>query len=173
MADAGFKSWITIGASLVTILAAAGGLFLWLKDQRALAIEKNRATLANAWTNEGDVTGTDYRFMDICFSDSDGDIIGSMSSPQTEVIYDLAVDVGWQSSTVKILELRGNSIVEIGEASIKVTGNNNRLKWKIRSGGIPKIIPEETILWPNSMPDERLSCGGRRGDAPTETPHPR
>lgn len=160
MADAGFKGWITTGASLAAILAAVGTSFLWIKNQRAEAIEQNRSTLANAWTNEGDVTGTDYRFMNICFSNSDGDIIGSMSSPQTEVIYDLAVDVGWQSSTVKILELRGNSIVEIGEASIKVTGNDNRLRWKIRSGGNPKIIPEETILWPSSVPDERLSCGG-------------
>ena len=149
------KDWLEAGAYAVAILGAIAGAAVFLSSARSDAIEKNRAALARAWTNEGDVLSNETKFVDLILENEDGDIIGTLTSPRLDQPLDIHADVGWFSSTLTIKQLRGRSIATVATVQVKVVGNNNRLAWQATTLQLPEYLPRSTKLWPHPLVQQR------------------
>ena len=137
--------------AMTYVVAIVGGIsaaVLYFSNSRAQSISQARTELLRTWTNEGDITSTETHFIDLKLESFDGDIAGTLSSPQLDSPLDVAVDVGWHSSTLSITQLRGRSVVPIAEVKVALSGNNNRLGWDTTSTSPPAYLPPSTILWP-------------------------
>lgn len=159
-----WKDWLEAGSYTVVLLGAFAGAMLFLANHRREAIEGARKALVRSWTNEGDISSGEALFIDLRLEDHDGDIIGTLHSPQRDWPLDVHVDVGWHASVARILEVRSTYVAEVAQARVTVDGNQNRLKWEVTSRDSPDFIPRSTVLWPSRF--ERL---GRDGDAHTTT----
>ena len=142
------KDWLESAAYAVAILGALAGASLYLWTSREKAIDESRSVLANQWTNEGDVSGKEREFITLELEDSDGDLIGSLSSPSMQRPLEVHAHVGWSSTTLKLSKLVGNRVVPVATVKIRVVGNKNRLEWRVVDSGTPEHIPASTILWP-------------------------
>lgn len=149
ISDWKLKDWLEAAAYTVTILGAIAGAAIFLVSARADAIEANRTVLTRAWTNEGDITAKDTKFVDLQLVNHDGDIIGTLSSPTLDQPLDVSVDVGWLYSTLSITQLQGQTIATIATAKLKIAGNHNRLLWQSETLRLPDYLPRSTSLWPN------------------------
>src|SRR5690606_14926637 len=110
--------------------------------------------LARAWTNEGDVTSSERRFVDLILESHNGDLIGTLNSPRLDQPLDVSADVGWFSTTLTLTELRGRAPVRVAKVNVKVGGNSNRLSWRAKSFNWPDYLPRSAELWPHSAPPE-------------------
>jgi hypothetical protein len=142
------KDWLEASAWVVAILGGIAGAFIYLGKARAAAIEEDRKVLAREWTNEGDVTGKDTRFVRLRLEDLQGDLIGTLEAPSVGPPLEVHADVGWRSTTLSISQLRGNSIEPVATIEVRVTGNKNRLSWVVTSLARPSYLPPRTVLWP-------------------------
>lgn len=149
MRDWKLKDRLEAGAYAAVILAVLAASVIFVSNARSTAIAGNRSAIARAWTNEGDALSNETRFIDLTLEDRDGDIIGTLSSPPLEAPLDVRVAVGWFSSQLTVTQVRGRSIAPIATAEVKITGNHNRLSWRVTSGEDLAYLPRETTLWPN------------------------
>ncbi len=149
IADWKLKDWLEAGAYAVAILGAIAGAIVFLSSSRSNAIDANRAALARAWTNEGNVLFNETKFVDLILESHDGDLIGRLNSPRLDQPLDVSADVGWFSSTLTFTELRGRAIVPIATVNVKIVGNNNRLSWQATTFKLPDYLPRSTELWPH------------------------
>ena len=154
IADWKLKDWLEAVAYAVAILGAIAGAALFLSNWRSNAIQENRAALARAWTNEGDVTSSETKFVDLVLESHEGDLIGTLSSPRLNQPLDVSAEVGLFSTTLTLTELRGRAPVKVATVSVKVKGNNNRLLWRLTPFKSPDYLPRSTELWPHSVPSE-------------------
>jgi hypothetical protein len=145
------KEWVEAASYTVVLLGAFAGAMLILSNHRREAIDQARNALVRTWTNEGDISSRETHFMDLRLTDADGDIIGTLSSPQLDWPLDVNVDVGWRSSIVHVREMRNAAVVEVAVAHVVIDGNQNRLKWEVTSADAPDFIPRSTVLWPSPV----------------------
>ena len=148
------KDWLEAGAYAVAILGALAGAYIFLANERAEAIEVNRISITRAWTNEGDVTGEETKFIDLVLENHNGDIIGTLTSPRINHPLDVHVNVGWFSSDLIITQFHNRTVNVIAEVNLKVSGNNNRIEWNTPSGTLPNFLPRKTVLWPRPILDK-------------------
>ncbi|GAB3091370.1 hypothetical protein [Lysobacter terrae] len=138
---------------LVAILGGLAGAVLFLVKHRKAAIAQARTELVRAWTNEGDVSSKDRAFIDLRLSNMDGDIIGTIQASEQQL--EVHTNVGWRATTLTISEYRGRSgLFHIATARVRVTGNSNRLEWRLVGIKYPDFLPVSTTLWsdPRSEP---------------------
>ena len=140
-------------ATVLTILGAISGATIYVLSARRKTIDSTRLLIARAWTNEGDIHSKESIFITLELENLDGDLVGEISSNGHERLLEAHVNVGWFSSTLHVSELPGRNVSLIGTVSLRVTGNNNRLKWlltKTPAGEDQNILPVNTVLWPSS-----------------------
>lgn len=154
ISDWKLKDWLEAGAYAAAILAAIAGAIVFLGGLRSNAIQENRAALARAWTNEGDVTSSETRFVDLILESLDGEVIGVLNSHRLDQPLDVSADVGWFYTTLTLMELRGGAPVPVAKVKVKVGGNSNRLSWRAATTRFPDYLPSSTELWPYSVPRE-------------------
>ncbi|WP_293325006.1 hypothetical protein [Parvibaculum sp.] len=145
--------WTQTIAAAIAILGALLSGTIYLVHSREGSIQETRKILATTWTNEGDISSKEYNFIDLSLELKDGDLYGTLTSPQKDGPYDVNVDVGWFSSRATISELYGRRVVTVATVRLKIKGNNNRLAWTVVSGSPPSIIPRNTTLWLSPMRD--------------------
>ena len=138
-------------ASLVAILGGIFGAIIYVLGTRRKAIDSTRQIIARAWTNEGDIHSTESIYITLELENADGDLIGSISSSAHDRLLEAHADVGWLKTKLQISELRGRSITPFATATLKISGNNNRLKWLVKNDANQNILPVQTILWPSSV----------------------
>lgn len=144
----GTKDWLEAATYAIGILVALLGAIFWLSKVRSESIATMRQHIQRTWTNEGDVTSQEFRFIDLSLAESDGDLVGTLSSSSLDRTLEVHIDIGWRSSLLKISELSGRHMISVAEARVSLTGNNNRLEWKIVSRKPPAFLPERATLWP-------------------------
>ena len=142
------KDWLEAGAWIVAILGGLAGAVIYLTKAHAASIEENRKILTREWTNEGDVTAKNTRYVSVRLENHDGDLIGTLESPSLQQPLEVHADVGWRSTTLRISQLRGNSVESVATVQVRITGNNNRLSWAVTSLSRPPYLPPRTVLWP-------------------------
>lgn len=138
------------GTYVVGIVGAlsTGMVFVW--RARRSATEKLRADLARRWTNEGDVSGGYSHFVDLDLSLHDGDLLGTVTTNRVDESLGAHVDVSWWKADLRVTRLRGRDLEPIGDVRLRLTGNRNRIDWKLRQEHDPGILPERTLLWPSA-----------------------
>jgi len=151
MTDWGVREWLEGLAYLVAILGGIAAAFLYFQGARKEAISVARKEIARAWTNEGDITSTETRFITLELEDKSGDLIGSLSTNAYDRPLEVHADVGWFSTRLDISELRGRNVVSIATAKVTLTGNNNRLEWRLTERQGTEVLPKKTVLWPSEV----------------------
>jgi predicted RNase H-related nuclease YkuK (DUF458 family) len=145
------KDWLASIVSVVTIVGAIAGAFIFLDKTRDEAIENNRKNIARTWTNEGDISSQETRFIDLMLENYDGDIIGTLTSPSLAYPLDVHIDIGWFSSELTIIKLNDRTVSTVATVNLKITGNNNRLEWNANSSSLPEYLPITSKLWPKQV----------------------
>lgn len=156
MSETSSWEWIVRIGSLVALIGTLCGGAIYVLDKRATSIAHAREKLVGEWTNEGDITSNNYKYITLKLHDSYGDIIGTLELPTLDESLDVHVDVGWLSSTLSVVQLRGRSVDELANVSVKLTGNQNRIEWTVK--GVPNLegLPSRTTLWPLPEPLRQL-----------------
>ncbi len=141
--------WLEALAYLVAVLGGMFGAYLFLYRLRKQHIASAFRTIARAWANEGDISGTDTFFVTLELSDWDGDLVGSLLSNAHDRVLEAHAYVGWFSTKLEISELLGRDLLPVGTVSLKLTGNNNRLRWRCKKQSDANVLPKATVLWPS------------------------
>lgn len=149
MADWNIKDWLEALAYAVAIVGGIAASIIYFKNIRHESIVTTSKEIVRAWTNEGDITSKEFRFITLELDNLDGDIIGSLSTNASNRILEVHADVGWFSTILNISELQGRNVIPIAKVKIKLTGNNNRLEWSLIGNPGANLLPKETILWPS------------------------
>lgn len=155
MATLGIKDLLETLAYAVAIIGGIAGAFIYFQSIRKEAIETTRKEIVRAWTNEGDISSTETRFITLELENTDGNIIGSLSTNAQDNPLEVHADIGWFSTTLKISELRGRNVVPIATVKTTLEGNNNRLEWKLIGNDGLHLLPKQTVLWPSPVGVER------------------
>jgi len=149
MIEWSIKDLFEVLAYGVAILSGIAGAFVFFRNERNSAIENTREAIVRAWTNEGDISSIELPFITLDLENSDGDIIGSLSTSAYDRILEVHADVDWFSIYFTISELRGRNVCFIAKVKGKLSGNNNRLEWKVVNGDDKQLLPPKTVLWPS------------------------
>lgn len=164
------KDWLEAATYVLAIVGALSGAIFWLSSERAQSIMNTREKIQRTWTNEGDVNSQELRFMELFLYVSDGDLVGTLRSPTFARELEVQADIGWRSSLLKIGELRGPNVVKVAEAKVYLTGNKNRLDWKLVGRNPHHVVPKRATLWPvpsSSGGDVHLGVQSGRGERPS------
>ena len=130
--DTTLAQWLEASAYLAAIIGAiAGGVVFTLRARRE-SVDALRKDLARAWTNEGDIHSVMLPFVTLDLALSDGDLFGSLSTSAHDRALEAHVDVAWGRARLHVTELLGRNLVQIGEVSLRLSGNRNRLLWQLR-----------------------------------------
>ena len=121
---------------------------------RRSAIEKLRADLAREWTNEGDVSGGYSHFVDLNLSLHDGDLLGIVTTNRVDGSLEAHVDVSWWKADLRVTRLRGRDLEPIADVQLRLTGNRNRIDWKLTREHDCGVLPKRTLLWPTPVSGE-------------------
>ena len=81
-------SSIAIGAAIL-----GAGIFIW--RWRKNAIESLRKDLSLVWTNEGDITSRERRFLNLDLMLEHGELYGSLECPRSERPFEVHVTPRW------------------------------------------------------------------------------
>ena len=79
----------------------------------------------------------------------DGDVIGSLQTNAYERLLDAHLEAHLFSATLRVSEFRHRSSRTVAVVRLRLTGNRNRIKWKVISGNVEHWIPDKTLLWPS------------------------
>lgn len=142
---------IQVSAAGLGIVGALLSGFIFMIHSRQNAIDEMRNNLALTWTNEGDISSGETDFIDLSLVLEHGDLFGTLSSPQTDDVFEVHVEPGWFSASATVSHLQGRNLVPIASVKLKLTGNKNRLEWMVESSSPPQFIPRQTLLWPSSF----------------------
>jgi hypothetical protein len=142
---------VQLVAAIVGIVGGCSGLIstAWnLRDRRRTEIDTLRNGLGQAWTNEGDIASTEILYMTLELALSDGDLTGSLQTPEGDRPFDANVDVYWGHGIVTISRLYERTPKLVMIAKVQLKGNRNRLHWKALDDRSQGALPTETVLWP-------------------------
>lgn len=138
-------------AYIVAIVGGIAGAIIYLHGVRKSSIESTIQIIARAWTNEGDISSTESKFVTLELKNIDGDLVGSISTSAQANTLEAHATVGWLSTELQVSELLGRNVVPIGTAKLKLIGNRNRLKWSFNGKKESALLPKDTLLWPCSV----------------------
>lgn len=148
----GLKDWLEASAYAVAIVGAIAGALIFTLNSRKASIENTRKEIARTWTNEGDISSNEAKFVTLTLQDHDGDLIGSLESPQLDHPLEVHAVVGWRSTDLVISDLREKGPVHVTTVKVRIMGNNNRLQWRLAESTHPEALPTATTLWPLNPP---------------------
>jgi hypothetical protein len=94
------------------------------------------------------VTSKETRFVTLELKNEGGDLIGSLWSPSFDQPVEVHATPGWRYSTLEISELRGKFIFPVATVQVRITENDNRLRWVVTSPNRPTYLPPYSLLWP-------------------------
>lgn len=151
MAEWSVKDWLEALAYLAAIVGGLSAAVVYFYGVRNEAISVVRKEIARAWTNEGDITSKETRFITLELENKDGDLIGSLSTNAQNRPLEVHADVGWFSTQISISMLQGRSVIPVAVAKVSLTGNNNRLEWSLVGNQGAEILPRQTVLWPSEV----------------------
>jgi hypothetical protein len=151
VAEWSMKDWLESLAYVVAIVGGLSATFVYFYGVRNEAISETRKAIARAWTNEGDITSEEARFITFELENNDGDLIGSLSTNASDTPLEVHANVGWFSTRIHISLLQGRDVIPIAAVNLTLTGNNNRLEWKLSGDQGADVLPRETVLWPSSV----------------------
>ena len=143
-----------MSAAVVGLLGGSAGLMssiyhaFVVKEDRE---DKLRNLLGRAWTNEGDITGTEAIFITLDLKLIEGDVVGEMRTSAYERLLEAHLELGWFSSKLTVSELLGRKLMPVAVVRLKLAGNKNRLKWEVVSGNEAAWLPSKTLLWPEPV----------------------
>lgn len=150
MTGTGSSNFLETVYYFVAILVPSIGGVYWLYQARLKAIQKLTADLARAWTNEGDVSGTELLFVTLHLKFEDGDLYGSLESNAYNRDLEAHVDAGWGTAKLHVSELMGKALLPVGKVILKLNGKRNRIAWKLVGMEGSDRLPISTTLWPDS-----------------------
>jgi len=139
------------GDSSIAIVGGLVGVIFFAWRWRISSIDSLRKDLGLVWTNEGDIHSPETNFIDLSLKLDHGALFGSLSSPQTDDIFDVHVTPGWFSANASITLLRGRSSLPIANVTLTLKGNRNRLRWVLNTKDAPPFLPRESELWPSPI----------------------
>ena len=139
------------GDSSIAIVGGFVGVIFFVWRWRKNSIGALRKDLGLVWTNEGDSHSPEMNFIDLSLKLEHGDLYGSLSSPQTDDVFDVHVTPGWFSARASITLLRGRSSLPIAEVKLMLKGNRNRLRWVLNTKDAPPFLPRVSELWPSPI----------------------
>ena len=143
-----FSQLVEMLSYLVAIIGGVAGGTIYLVQVRRKSIEQLRVNLARQWTNEGDILENEEIFITLILKLQDGDLYGSLTTSSYRRDLEAHVDVGWGTARPHVSELTGRSIGPVGVAKLRLTGNRNRLDWKLVGTKRHDRLPKKTQLWP-------------------------
>ena len=138
------------------LAAILGGLFAamhFLVKLRKESIANLRKILENTWTNEGDISSTEGQFITIKINNYQGDLVGSIYLSCEEKPLECHFDVNWFQAALNISRLLGRSLCPVAVVELILTGNQNRLLWKLKNKFKQEnqlLLPCKTVLWISS-----------------------
>ena len=118
---------------------------------RRESIASLKSALIRTWTNEGDVTSEEEQFVTLEVEDHDGDLIGTVNFSSETRPFDAQIEVGWGKALLHITGLVRRTVYPVATVRLKLTGNRNRLAWKLESKQVELLIPARTLLWPGTV----------------------
>lgn len=141
-------SWLEACAYLTAVIGGcATGIHLILKSRRE-AIALLTTLLARTWTNEGDVTGSEEQYINLEVENLDGDLIATLHVSSLPEPLDAHIDVSWHRARLQIKKVFKRRLYPIATVQLRMTGNNNRLKWELIATQGNVALPSRTVLWP-------------------------
>jgi hypothetical protein len=133
-----------------TVGACAAAIHFVLKKRRE-SITSLRTALIRTWTNEGDVTANDTEFLTLAVEDYEGDLVASLDLNSQPRPLDASIDVVWGKALLYVTYFAHRSVFPVATVSLTLSGNNNRLRWKLREKQGNVELPKQTVLWPNPV----------------------
>lgn len=136
-------------AAVIAIITAivTGGIATW--KWRHNRIESNRRALVGSWSNEGVVIGPQPQPLQLEIYQSHGEMVGQAypwSNPNVHNRVDMNISPGVFSSKVRLSQVHGRTVTELGTARIKVTSYPRRIYWCINGRNQTSLPPKEE-LW--------------------------
>lgn len=133
---------------ITTLFGFIGSIIGFFKYKEK-AINKNKNTLANKWTNEGDVNSLEYRFVSLDIKNLHGEVYGQIFLVGKDRPLECHIDVGYFSSKLHISELNKTTLIPIAEVVLKINADRSRIHWKLASKHSKEyLFPYESDLWP-------------------------
>lgn len=145
------KDWLEALAYVVAIVGGLSAAAIYVVGLRSEALASARQGMVRSWTNEGDITSRETRFVTMNIQEQDGDLIGSLSTNAADGLLDISIRPGWFSSRIEVFHLQGRNLVQVATVKVKLTGNNNRLSWSLVGEKGADLLPTETTLWPSPV----------------------
>jgi hypothetical protein len=111
-------------------------------------MEKQYRYLGDQWTNEGCIGAADSHYLHLDVALSHGDLVGSLTSSESTVRWGANIYPGWPAATLQLVATDGRPVIGRASVALRLTGNNNRLHWKLKhlEGAIK--LPSKAELWP-------------------------
>jgi hypothetical protein len=147
-------SWLAISGALMGLCGGAAGLISAAVHALSLRTEKTdalRTALGRGWTNEGSINSPDTVLITLDLKMQDGDVYGSLQTSTRERLLGANLEAHLRSGTLTISERTGRSSRTVAVVRLRLTGNRNRVKWKVISGNAEHWIPDKTLLWPSAV----------------------
>jgi hypothetical protein len=149
MAKGNLMQWLEGLAYLTAILGGCAAALHFLIKHRRGSIASLKSALIRTWTNEGDITSDEEQYVTLEVEDDNGDLIASVSFSSEPSTFDAHIEVGWGKALLQIKGLVRRTVYPVATVRLTLTGNNNRLAWKLESKQVQMTIPERTLLWPD------------------------
>lgn len=108
-----------------------------------------RENIVRAWTNEGDISSNERKFVTLDLALKDGDVYGTLSLNTEERLLGAHVGIGWGRATLQVSRFRSRGLQPIATVRLRLSGNRNRLKWKVVKEEEKGVLPAKTLLWPS------------------------
>ena len=147
-------NWLAISGALMGMCGGAAGLISAAVHALSFKAEKLaslRTVLSRAWTNEGSINSKDAVLITLDLKMQDGDVLGSLQTTAHERMLDAHLEAHLFSATLRVSEFRHTSSKMVAVVRLRLTGNRNRIKWRVISGNSEHWVPDKTLLWPSDV----------------------
>jgi hypothetical protein len=143
--------WLEALAYFTATAGACAAAIHFIFKKRRESITSLRTALIRTWTNEGDVTSTETQFMTLTVESHDGDLIGSVYLNSEAQPFDANIDVAWGKAWLHVTQFAHRSVFPVATVCLRLTGNNNRLRWNLKRKHSDAALPKSTVLWPSPI----------------------
>jgi len=147
------KDWLETAAYLVAIVGGISAAVVYFQGVRKESISVTRKEIVRTWTNEGDISSKETRYITLELENKDGELIGSLSTNTRKKSLDVHAQVGWFSTELTFFDLQGRNVVSVASAKVSLEGNNNRMEWSLSENATGEDLPQQTVLWPHAAGD--------------------
>ena len=147
-------SWLAVSGAVVGLCGGAAGIVSAVVHSvsfRTKKLNAIRSELSRAWTNEGSINSADTVLITLELKMEHGDVFGSLQTTAHEWLLEAHLEPHLTSATLRVSEFRSRSSRTVAVVRLQLTGNRNRIKWRVISGNSEHWIPDETLLWPSDV----------------------